>query len=130
MSTGTDTLTFSDEAVLSKLREVVAEKPDYAYSSPEYMQEDANDDSCFYVHKDEDGTIVSPGCAIGVVLHRLGMPLEELVRHEGKTAYQLVNVAVPGISTKTRDTLNRMQMHQDNGETWGESYVKATGETL
>ena len=126
----TETFTISDEAALSTLRDVVAERADYTYSSPEYMKGGAKGASCFYVHKDVDGEIVCPGCVIGVVLHRLGMPLEELVKHEGKTASQLINVAVPGISSRTRKTLDVMQEHQDDGETWGESYVKATGDSL
>jgi hypothetical protein len=85
---------------------------------------------CFYVHKDEDGSMVSAGCAVGVVLNRLGLPLEELAKHEGKTAYQLVNTAPVEVTAKTRDLLNRMQMHQDNGDPWGLSYAKTTGETI
>ncbi|MFF5371363.1 hypothetical protein [Streptomyces sp. NPDC013187] len=128
----TAAVAITDDQALATLREVVAERPEYVYSAPAYMQEiqDGEDPSCFYVHKDEDGSIVAAGCAVGVVLNRLGLPLEELVKHEGKTAYQLVNTAPVEVTTKTRDLLNRMQTHQDSGDPWGLAYAKTTGETI
>ncbi|MGW0087826.1 hypothetical protein ACWDWS_02225 [Streptomyces sp. NPDC003328] len=111
------------------LKEVVSERPEYSYSSPEFMtREDGM--SCFYVHKDEEGNNVSAGCAIGVVLNRLGVPLEELEKYEGMTSAQIVPKLVTGVQRKTVHVLNAMQAYQDEHMHWGEAYAKATGETI
>lgn len=122
----------TDEKVISTLREVVAERPEYIYSCPTHMQEDPAqaDPSCFYVHTDEDGSPVSAGCAIGVVLHRLGVPLETLVKEEGARAYGVVQRLFPNLSAKTYRRLGDMQQYQDDRVPWGLAYAKATGETI
>ncbi len=120
----------TDEKALATLREVVAERPEYIYSAPNHMKEDERDASCFYVHTDEDGSIVSAGCAIGVVLHRLGVPLEALVKEEGCRAYGVVARLFPKLSQRTYQRFNDMQMCQDDGDRWGLAYAKATGETI
>ncbi|MER6086558.1 hypothetical protein [Streptomyces bluensis] len=128
----TDVELITDEKAIATLREVATERPEYVYSAPSHMQEDPDEDdgSCFYVHRDEDGSIVSAGCAVGVALHRLGVPLESLARHEGATAWALVGRLFPNLSNRTRDRFNDMQMRQDLGDSWGLAYAKATGETI
>ncbi|MGN7135826.1 hypothetical protein [Streptomyces pseudogriseolus] len=118
----------TDEKALSVLREVVAERPEYTYKAPEYMCEEGS--SCFYVHNDEDGTPVGAGCAIGVVLHRLGVPLEKLAGYEGLPAWTVTDRLFPELSNRTKGVLNDMQMRQDVGDAWGLAYAKATGETI
>ncbi|WAB08813.1 hypothetical protein SEA_SUCCESS_26 [Streptomyces phage Success] len=128
MTTAVEQVT--DEIALTTLRDVVAERPGYTYSAPNHMKEDERDASCFYVHKDEDGSLVSAGCAIGVVLHRLGIPLEDLVKEEGCRAYGVVRRFFPNLSQRTYTRFNDMQMSQDDGDPWGLAYAKATGETI
>ncbi|MDQ1016672.1 hypothetical protein [Streptomyces afghaniensis] len=120
----------TDDAVLSTLRDVVAERPEYVYSSPEYMGSTDESGSCFYVHKDEDGANVGAGCAVGVVLHRLGMSLGDLEQHEGEAAWTLLNKIGPKLSERTKNRLNDMQAYQDEGKAWGLAYAQATGETI
>ncbi|MGW0575800.1 hypothetical protein ACWD25_07475 [Streptomyces sp. NPDC002920] len=120
----------TDEALISTLRQVVAERPEYVYVSPKYMGATDESGSCFYVHTDDDGSPVSAGCAIGVVLNRLGVSLEELLKGEGTAAYALIGKLVPGVGNRVRAQLYDMQMNQDNGDPWGLAYAKATGETI
>lgn len=124
-------ITTTDAQIMETLREVVAERPEYTYSPPEYMvkEEDGNL-ACFYVHQDEEGEPVAAGCAIGVVLNRLGVPLPELGEHEGRTAVQLIRDVTEGVSRKSAAALSRMQEYQDEGDPWGTAYAKATGETI
>jgi hypothetical protein len=129
MTTATQ-VEITDELALSTLRDVVAERPEYVYSAPDHMTEQAEDMSCFYVHSDETGELVSAGCAVGVVLHRLGLPLEELEKEEGATAWSLLRRRFPSLSSQTRNQFNLMQMCQDSGSPWGLAYAKATGETI
>ncbi|MEV6419037.1 hypothetical protein [Streptomyces sp. NPDC051662] len=120
----------TDEDVLSTLRKVVAERPEYVYSAPEHMGATKDGSVCFYVHKDEDGTNVAAGCVIGVVLHRLGIPLDELEKQEGENARDALTRLVPALSRWVKEDLNRMQMHQDNDVAWGLAHAMAVGETI
>ncbi|MGQ5602971.1 hypothetical protein [Streptomyces sp. EKS3.2] len=128
MTTAVERIT--DEKALATLREVVAERPEYMYSAPNHMKEDERDASCFYVHTDEDGSLVSAGCAIGVVLHRLGVPLDALAKEEGCRALGVVRRFFPNLSQRTYERFNDMQMSQDDGNPWGLAYAQATGETI
>ncbi|MFF8367872.1 hypothetical protein ACF05W_03460 [Streptomyces lydicus] len=122
----------TDELALRILREVVAERPEYVYSAPDHMTDDPAGDGlgCFYVHRDEDGAMVSAGCAVGVVLNRLGLSLEQLAEEEGSTGHSVIARILPQLSPRTRDILNDMQMRQDDGDPWALAYAKATGETI
>ncbi|MFB7782046.1 hypothetical protein ACFC1D_04915 [Streptomyces vinaceus] len=120
----------ADKTVISALREVVAERPDYVYSAPEYMSDDEEGGRCFYVHKDVGGDSVAAGCVIGVTLHRLGVPLEWMEQLEGRPASLLVRRLYPDLSERTVNALNLVQSAQDNGDPWGMAYAKGTGETI
>ncbi|MGW2919501.1 hypothetical protein ACWDBF_16760 [Streptomyces angustmyceticus] len=120
----------TDELALKTLRDVVAERPEYVYSAPDHMKDHPDSLSCFYVHKDEDGSTVSAGCAVGVVLNRLGISLEQLAEEEGSTGYGVITRILPQLSPRTKDIFNDMQMRQDSGDPWGLAYAKATGETI
>lgn len=120
----------TDEVILSTLREVVAERPEYTYSAPDYMAEDEGGGRCFYVHKDENGNPVSAGCVIGVVLHRLGVPLEWMEQLEGHPASSLLGRLLPHLSERTVLALGMVQGNQDNGNAWGLAYAKGTGMTI
>lgn len=118
----------TDEMVMKTLQEVVSEKPEYVYSSPEHQKGEIG--TCFYVHTDEDGAPVSPGCVVGVVLHRVGVPLEVLKKEEGWPARAAIRHIGLGLSFETKTTLTCIQNYQDSKETWGEAYAMATGETI
>ncbi|MFE5092065.1 hypothetical protein ACFRCI_17125 [Streptomyces sp. NPDC056638] len=128
-TTAFDPSLITDEMVMKTLKEVVAEKPEYVYSVPEY-QKNLGGVDCFYVHLDEDGTPVSPGCVVGAVLHRLGVPLEVLRQEEGQPARTAVRRIGLSLSFGTRATLNGIQGKQDDGTPWGQAYAMITGETI
>ncbi|MEN8656249.1 hypothetical protein ABCR94_38190 [Streptomyces sp. 21So2-11] len=129
MVTATQT-EITNETALSTLRQVVAERPEHVYSPPEYMRSGPDDNSCFYVHKDVDGSIVDSGCVVGVALHRLGVPLEALVKYEGLPARAVLHRIAPRLSDRTNEQFNDMQIRQDAGDAWGLAYAKATGEHI
>ncbi|MGW9170138.1 hypothetical protein [Streptomyces decoyicus] len=122
-------ISVSEEQVLSTLREVVAERPDYVYSRPEHFPQDssslnpAEQTDCLYVHpgKDESAT---PGCVVGQVLHRLGVPLEELSLYEGDDAASVTS-AVLDTASSVYWVLFAAQWEQDSGETWGAALAAA-----
>ncbi|MFJ8930622.1 hypothetical protein ACIRLA_28970 [Streptomyces sp. NPDC102364] len=120
----------TDETALAALRDVVAKRPEFVYTAPLHMVDEQNTDRCFYVHTDEDGSLVSAGCAIGAVLHELGVPLEELTKHEDRPAYVMLADVAPQLSVSVRSKLNDMQTYQDAGSSWGVAYAKVTGETI
>ncbi|MFI5877558.1 hypothetical protein ACIBAH_35065 [Streptomyces sp. NPDC051445] len=125
-------ITTSDAAVRTALKEIVSERPAYVYAAPEYMKdaEDINLPLCFYVHNDADGNPESAGCGVGAVLHRLGVPLEELRKYEGRTARQMLKEVISGIDRGTAVVLETFQGEQDEKTPWGEAYEAATGETI
>ena len=112
-----DKITTNDQEVITTLRAVVAERPDYVYTNP--FPDDAG--TCRYVHGD------TPGCLVGHVLHRLGVPLEELSRHEGKNACSVAADLLDGISSDASWAIEHAQFRQDLGDTWAEA-LKAAGQ--
>ncbi|MFE2075215.1 hypothetical protein [Streptomyces misionensis] len=115
---------------MSTLRDVVSENPEKVYKAPPAMP-GAEDGSCFYVHVDEDGQ-EEPGCIVGTVLHRLGVPLAELKEKEGLGSTAAVRGLAlrPSLSLTTVGVLRDIQMRQDRGASWGEAYTGATGREL
>ncbi|MFI2909436.1 hypothetical protein ACG2OD_14420 [Streptomyces sp. PDY-4] len=130
MTTATEVERVTEEKALTTLRDVVAERPEYVYSAPEYMKDGRDDGMCYYVHTDETGELVSAGCVVGVVLNRLGIPLDVLAEEEERPAYRVVARLFPEFSKRALNTFNDVQMSQDEGEPWGTAYAKATGETI
>lgn len=109
----------SEADVLNTLQAVVDERPDYVYARPAHMPADLG--LCRYVHTAEgDPETRTPGCLVGQVLSRLGIPLEELQKHEGSGA---TNVTPLFIYTTGRavDILQGAQDNQDGGDAWGEA---------
>jgi hypothetical protein len=101
------------EKVLETLREVVAERPDYVYEAPEGYTAGAGV-TCFYVHGDV------PGCVVGHVLNRLGVPLSDLALVEGRGAYKVadwfLNITDPDGAVDVEHVLYAVQMRQDRGD--------------
>lgn len=111
------------EKLIDTLRAVANEKPDHVYTAPAHMDKN---DSCYYVHTDpEDNQKLSPGCLVGAALHRLGVPLEELKRHEGESAYALLDQLCPGVGHRARCFAGEVQALQDEGTAWGEAILAA-----
>lgn len=118
--------------VLETLKAVVAERPDYVYEAPAHQvhmdPEGLINSTCFYVHADEDGSNERPGCLVGEVLHRLGVPLAELAEHEGNGASQVARVF--GVDDRDALTvLDEAQCHQDQGVAWGRALEAALAPT-
>lgn len=112
-------ITVDEETVLQTLRDVVAEQPEYVYEAPEHMQVATAPANCFYVHTAKDGTETC-GCVVGHVLNRLGVPLEEMKRYEGSSAYDMVDELI-NTSESALLALDAAQGHQDIGTPWGET---------
>lgn len=110
----------TDTQIISTLREVVAERPDYVYKAPAHM-EGAISGACFYVHT--DGGAGKPGCIVGYVLNRLGVPLADLTVWEGTSALEVA--AEFGVSDEAARTLNHAQIVQDGGESWSAALESA-----
>jgi hypothetical protein len=112
------------EKVLETLREVVAERPDYVYEAPEGYTA-ATWVAGFYVHGDV------PGCVVGHVLNRLGVPLEHLALVEGRDAYKVadwfLNITDPDGAMDVEHVLSVAQSRQDRGDSWGTALEAALG---
>jgi hypothetical protein len=113
----------SEAQIMDTLREVVAEQPDYVYAAPQHMAR-PNVESCFYVHADADSTNIRPGCLVGAVLYRLGVPLERLAAHEGTGASCVTSVLV-NTDDRAVAVLDLAQGAQDKGSTWSEALAHA-----
>lgn len=92
--------------------------------------------SCKYVHDvkskwqyntedyDVDFTYAEPGCLVGEVLHRAGVPLESLYRvntdgvQEAVGSLTYYNVLAP-LEDKATEYLSNLQASQDRGAPWG-----------
>ncbi|KAF4408621.1 hypothetical protein [Streptomyces lycii] len=103
-----DKINVSDEQVRSVLRTVALERPEYVYD------EQDEDGSCQYVNNG------APSCLVGHVLHRLGVPLDVLREREGDKALHVARDLL-SVSDVTAGCLNRAQIRQDDGETWGDA---------
>ncbi|MGW1859348.1 hypothetical protein [Streptomyces collinus] len=117
--------------VIETLREVVAEQPDYTYEAPAHMAGEGAPLSCFYVHVDGNDEPDTPGCLVGHVLNRLGVPLDRLAMYEGTGAGGMVAAVLdvtghPDEVGNVVDVLAFTQDAQDNGSTWADALADAT----
>jgi len=107
----------SYDRALELLREVVAEfGEDYKY--PHYPAErlpDGRKLRCFYVRDDQ------PSCIVAHVLHRAGIPVQDLVKVEGLGPADTEGTTLFGqwADLLARQLLREVQVQQDEGETWG-----------
>jgi hypothetical protein len=115
-------IVLTDEQVLSTLRQIAEESPEKVYEAPEGMRDEWG--SCYYVHHNEDGT-ESPGCIVGQVLHRLGVPLAKLKEAETLGATAAVRLTTQGVSDNVSDFLRFVQQKQDRGVTWSKAVADA-----
>lgn len=104
---------FTAEAVEAVLRDVVAERPNFVYEPP-----DDSPGDCKYVHGN------APGCLVGHVLHRMGVPLAELSAHEGESAGDVLRVLTDADEPAV-NTLDTAQCVQDDGGYWSAALAEA-----
>lgn len=116
------------DTVIQTLRECVAERgEDHVYLAP---GEDGPGHSCFYWHHkyNEDGNETgAPGCIIGLMLTKLGVPKDVLDQYEGQTVTEMFRRPHPDL-VLTEDAANvarSAQLAQDYGDPWGEALEKA-----
>lgn len=100
------------------LEEAVAEKgTDYVYADP-WGNSPTGDGGmpCYYVHDDQ------PGCIVGHVLYKAGVPLDALFEVEHSPADQAV-AGLDGLDVETwvYSLLRNVQRQQDMGVPWGEA---------
>ncbi|MFI0211975.1 hypothetical protein ACH4OV_25305 [Streptomyces diastaticus] len=114
------------EQVLDVMREVVAEAgEEFVYEPPTGLG------VCLYVHRPHGGGASVPGCLVGQVLHRLGVPLDELTEHEAQLARTMAPKLVDaGEGADLLVTaLDNAQAIQDGGHSWGAA-LRAAEEVL
>jgi hypothetical protein len=86
--------------------------------------------SCYYVHGNK------PGCIVGQIAHRLGVPLAELRKHEGTGSNMVVrdHFAFPSAVQEdgAREFLSTLQAAQDGNDgdpttrmTWADALAHA-----
>jgi porphobilinogen deaminase len=111
-----DLSTVTDAELVDTLRAVIAEDPDHVYTVPEHMQDGK---ACYYVHEAHDNPDdLTPGCVVGVVLDRFGVPLDVLHEREGENAATVLRKFFPKIRNETTDLFTYCQNRQDRGDTW------------
>jgi hypothetical protein len=75
-----------------------------------------------------------PGCIVGFILHKIGVPLATLDLWNDTTADDLLHNLdrhghIDGAETAVQDYLVRAQIVQDTpGQTWGSAYLAAEAE--
>lgn len=114
-----------DEAVAyvhSLMKRAVEEKgEDYIYDAEAdgVREEEINHSTCAYVARDAHRAITGPSCIIGHVLHYMGVKLERLAAHEGKSC-DIVAIRVgASMPVPINEALRAAQIEQDSGNTWG-----------
>lgn len=138
------------EDVQQAMADVVAEKgADFHYASPPF-DFDGNrariggNGVCRYVHNhvlrgDDQETLLEYGCIVGAALNKLGVPLDAMSRLENESAagrygglrvtHLLPLLRDENVITYTPDVtffLNRAQLAQDAGDTWGQALTSAS----
>lgn len=107
------------------LTEAVAEKgAEYVYTNPEGVPGGSDSlANCYYVHGSQ------PGCIVGHVLHKAGVPLETLTEHETRPAgFVLRSLEDFDLDHNTLRLLDDVQERQDRGVPWGEAVQQALAE--
>lgn len=118
------------DQLIDTLKDVAAENPDTVYTPPAHMSGGLPSSTCYYVHTDpSDPTLKTPGCIVGVALHRLGVPLDELQENEHEHAAAVIPRLVPGMDSRGTDFAFEIQHQQDLKKPWGEARRYAEANT-
>ncbi|MFF0498492.1 hypothetical protein ACFYU5_18955 [Nocardia aobensis] len=106
--------------IVSEIRRLAAENPDYIYQS--------RGDACVYVEPDEAGVLVG-SCIVGKALVNLGVNPAELEWEIGTIpgAYHLLRSRVGGASREVW-WIDWVQGEQDTGYSWADSVASADQE--
>jgi hypothetical protein len=83
------------DQVRDTAREVVATNPDYVYRDTH--------EQCVYAEQDQGLNLV-PSCLVGHVLHRLGIPLEEMAHNMADSVMLIGDLEADGLVEESRDT--------------------------
>ncbi len=124
------------DTALSALNDAVAANGhDYVYEKGQFEVEGIWGDVemkplCAYLHPDSEGNLTVPGCIVGVVLHNLGVPKEDIARYNlGPTASviseRLEEDGIARVTGKARSLLGWAQGRQDHETPWGEAVADA-----
>jgi len=99
--------------------QVVAEfGADYIYPEKQKAEDSLGFRTCVYVH---DG---KPSCLVAQILVRHGVPVEQLMLWEDKSAYGVVH-EVTKCEVTVPSFLSALQRRQDRGQTWGQALKNA-----
>ena len=123
-----DTLELTLEKAKSMVDDAIRDKgSDFVYKRMPGMD-------CKYVHEGvvwdadieeyvSDESVYEPGCIVGYVLHKAGIPLATLQGSEGNNAEELLDRlerhGLVKVETEAADFLNSVQDLQDSGNSWG-----------
>lgn len=116
-------ITTTDEAFTAAMRAAVADRgEDYVYPREWRMGYVPGSDelhgTCRYARPDRSGG----ACLIGEVLHRLGVPVEELAELDGGAgvpAHGAIAAHLAGVSRTVRLAASDAQSFQDTELSWG-----------
>lgn len=120
---------------LSALNDAIVEKgSDFVYVKEVEVQDDEDGYKvCTYVHPDAEGNLTVPGCLVGNVMARLGVPIEQMaaINNDGFSARVLFSYlssrSLISITEKAASLLVNAQGQQDHEVSWGESVYTAVG---
>lgn len=118
--------------IITKMRELAAERPDFVYEMPEVpagedVQSSAPADTCLYYDPYAD----APSCIVGQALFALGY--ETSADDEGDAGSEVVARVMhdqEGLSSEEGDWIDSVQGSQDNGERWIDAIAQADGEDI
>lgn len=118
------TYDFTAKDVLNEVIRLSDEDPDFIYTTQPGRE---NPLSCGYAGR-ETGTTEGRSCIVGQALQNLGVPKDELVDlidHAGKVITTHLNIhAKDRYDSYYLNKLTDIQLHQDNGVSWGDSVRK------
>lgn len=124
-------ITVTGEQIIGELQAIASEFPDYVYETPAEMIDEHGAGSCFYVHPSPAGP--TPGCIAGLVLSRLGVPLDVLSTYEfhwaTAVAERVLDVTGP-LSGSAVVALQVAQSSQDGEDGYKSNWADAVAEGL
>lgn len=120
---------FTDDDVVRVVRELAAERPDFIYTQqPEGLAHGVGKSTCSYVGA-RMGVKGGEGCIVGQALQRLGVKKKTLRRREGEPATAVLRrLGVDPGWVHNGWWLNRVQAHQDMGNSWGYCVTATDGD--
>lgn len=116
-------ITLDLDQVIELTESLVKLDPDFVYKDPDGKS--GASASCMYVHASQKGIV--PGCLVGAVLHKAGIPLDVLSRYDDNNhpaellLDSLSNFGLLEGDSNVSDFLQNAQYAQDLGHTWGEA---------